>query len=313
LFVLFCFADRHFLTVADTINIEWTFDNFYCDKVTANTKVAIELWEKDFFSDDFVQSITGETSYAVESEGAFKWSVPLVITDLLAKTGESESGAELYFYVYNIDNKGEDGKLPVFKITSMAAFISIEGIASTSYATGGLIEFDVLSKLLPSRSIVCNLLRQRFGQPLFPTDFGQIASFKTSGTPSVQKTHVTSIAVFLCVAFFLLRDSFDFASNRAAAQVMYRPPSTVSTGDGTYIVCKTNDGQQPSISTTLSNEKWFHIEQVCGCCVCCIVESLLRNDAANDLGKHHVHVDGTDIEIDAASRRYSSRYLASSK
>lgn len=43
---------------------------------------------------------------------------------------------------------------------------------------------------------------------------------------------------------------------------MYRPTSAVSTGDGTYIVCKTNDNQQPSISTTLSKEKWFHIEQV---------------------------------------------------
>lgn len=178
------------LSSSDTINIEWTFDNFYCSTVTAKTKVAVELWEKDFFSDDFVQSITGDTSYAVESDGAYKWSVPLVITDLLAKTGESESSAELYFYVYNIDNKGEDGKLPVFKISSMAAFVSIEGIASTSFATGSLIEFDVLAKLLPSRNIVCNLMRDRFGQSLFPNDFGTIASFKTSGTPSVQKTHV---------------------------------------------------------------------------------------------------------------------------
>jgi len=90
----------------------------------------------------------------------------------------------------------------------------------------------VFSNQLPSRGIEC-LLQHKQYLGLSTHTYATIASLTTTSATTVQKSSFT-----------------------------YRPTTDIPTDDGYYITCKTNDNKQPSFSTTISSDKWFHIDQL---------------------------------------------------
>lgn len=138
----------------------------------------------------------------MQEENPYKWTVPLDLTAVLDASGESEESAEFFFKIIDLATDSNSGESPKFKITSKDAFISIERTGSTSFSTASLIQFDVLTKLLPSRTIACSLMRARFGSSIIGDEnLVKVASFKTTSATGVQKTVVSFLSVerlFMC-------------------------------------------------------------------------------------------------------------------
>jgi hypothetical protein len=194
-----------------------------------NTRVTLELWEADYFGDDFVATISGS---ATEADG-FKWAVPYDLSAILAAGGDSESGSDFFFKVYETAMKSNSATSVQFKLSSMAAFLSVDGPRARSFATGSSVDVDVLSGKLPSREIACNLKRPPVSWPLPVRDYGQIVKYRTTAATGVQKKAV----------------KFGLSSD-------------LGTADNYYIECHTSDSVQPSVTHSQPQASWFRIEQV---------------------------------------------------
>jgi hypothetical protein len=191
--------------------------------------VVLELWEADYFGDDMVLTLSGS---ATEGDG-FKWAVPYDLSAILTAGGDSESGSDFFFKVYESAAKGNSGTSVQFKLSSMGAFISVEGPRARSFATGSSVDVDVLSGKLPSREISCNLKRPPISWPLPTRDYGQIVKYRTTAATGVQKKPV----------------KFGLSSD-------------LDTADNYYIECRTSDTVQPTVTHSQPQASWFRIEKV---------------------------------------------------
>jgi hypothetical protein len=203
--------------------------NCFTTEVNVNTRVTLELWEADYFGDDFVATISGS---ATEADG-FKWAVPYDLSAILAAGGDSESGSDFFFKLSEAAMKSNSATSVQFKLSSMAAFLSVDGPRARSFATGSSVDVDVLSGKLPSREIQCNLKRPPISWPLPVRDYGQIVKYRTTAATGVQKK-----------------------------AVKFGLSSELGTADNYYIECHTSDSAQPSVTHSQQQASWFRIEQV---------------------------------------------------
>jgi hypothetical protein len=114
------------------------------------------------------------------------------LTSIFTKGSTNENG-DFYFVISTLD-MSQSSKLPLFKLGNGNAYISINGPQATSFTTGAAINFDVLTNLLPSRQITCNLQHKEF-LGLTTKDYGVIASVNTTSATTVQKSSVCACLI----------------------------------------------------------------------------------------------------------------------
>jgi hypothetical protein len=216
-------ASQNF-TVGELVDLAFTLDSFFCKGTVGS--VTVKLMEDDVFSDDEILTLTTSASLAKP----FQWSVPFDVSAILNAGGEGENG-EFFFTLQDNANAGNTGESASFRFSPHGASLSVLGPLSSSYATGTVVEFDVISQKLPSRQITCSLMRP--GLLWGSSATAEIVKYTTTAATGAQKK-----------------------------LVQFTLSSAIKSADDYFVQCQTTDAKQPAVTFTAARADYFRINQV---------------------------------------------------